>query len=65
MTIANTQLHNNDFELLRAKNVTLDHVTLDAKIDFTNAQIDTLTVKGLVKSPSLQLLTTGSNVKLN
>ena len=65
MTIANTQLHNNDFELLRAKNVTLNHVTLDAKIDFTNAQIETLAVKGLIKTPGLNLITTGSNVKLD
>ena len=65
LTIANTVLLNSDFELLRAKQATFDHVTLDAKIDFTNAQIDTLTVKGLVKSSGLNLITTGSNVKLD
>ena len=65
MKIKDSQLRNNEFKNLKAGTVIFENVTLDQKIDFTNAQIDTLNVKGLVKLPSLNLITTGSNIKLD
>ncbi len=65
LRVKDSQLRNSEFKNLKAGVVTFENVTLDQKIDFTNAQIETLNLKGLVKSPGLNLITTGSNVKLD
>lgn len=64
-TIRDTKLFNNDMKKLRAKVLVLENVSLDKKIDFTGAQIGSLSTKNVTKLPSLQLITTGSNVKFD
>ncbi|MBI3774016.1 MAG: hypothetical protein HY273_00410 [Gammaproteobacteria bacterium] len=54
-----------DFSGAQVQQAVLERVTLEKKGDFTDAKIDTLTVKGLIKSPGLNLILTGSNVKLD
>ncbi len=65
LTIRNTQLLNGDFKKLRAKNVVLENVKLDKKMDFTGAQVESLTRKKVTKLPTLNLITNGSNIKLD
>jgi uncharacterized protein YjbI with pentapeptide repeats len=47
----------------KADIVVWDNVTLDGKIDFTNAQIKDFRPTRLKRGPCLQLITTGSNVR--
>ena len=52
-----------DLSDMKAKNVWFAGVSLDRKVDFTNAHVEQLNVKNLTKLPQLKLITTGSNVK--
>ena len=65
LTIRDTLLFNSDLKRLRAKNLVLENVSLDKKIDFTGAQIGSIKAKNVSKLPSLHLITTGSNVQLD
>jgi len=65
LRISNSTLSETDFEELKAKSVSLENIFLDGKVDFTNAHIDQLTTKNITKLPSLNLITTGSNVKFD
>ena len=65
LTIRDTQLFNDDFKKLRAKKFILENVSLDKKIDFTGAQVESLKAQNVSKRASLQLITTDSNVKFD
>lgn len=52
-----------DGENFKADIVVWDNVTLDGKIDFTNAQIKDFRLTRLKRGPRLQLITTGSNIR--
>lgn len=65
LRINDSTLSNSDFEELKVKSATLEKVTLDGKVDFTNARIDQFVAKNITKLPSLNLITTGSNVKFD
>jgi uncharacterized protein YjbI with pentapeptide repeats len=65
LTVRDTQLLNGDFKKLRAKNVVLENVTLDKKMDFTGAQFESLKRNNVSKLPTLNLISTGSNVTLD
>jgi hypothetical protein len=52
-----------DGENFKADTVIWDNVTLDGKIDFTNAQVKDFQATRLKRGPKLELFTTGSNLK--
>lgn len=64
LRISDSTLSGNDFEALKASSISLERVILDGKIDFTNAHIEQLSSTNITKKPSLQLITTGSNVTI-
>ncbi len=49
----------------KADTVVWDNVTLDGKIDLTNAQVKDFRPTRLKRGPRLQLITTGSNMRFN
>jgi uncharacterized protein YjbI with pentapeptide repeats len=60
--------HNSEFNIIvgenfKADTVVWDNVTLDGKIDLTNAHVEDFQVTRLKRGPKLQLITTGSNLK--
>lgn len=61
--ISDGSIANSEFQKMKAKTLTLENVTLDGKLDFTNAHIGDLKVHNVTKQPGLQLITTGSNVR--
>ena len=63
--VKDSQIANSKFDGMKVKTATLENVTLDKELNFTNAHIDQLTTKNITKLPGLNLITTGSNVKLN
>lgn len=63
LSIKDGSLANSDFEKMKAKTMILENVSLDGKLDFTNAHVTDLQTKNVIKQPGLQLLTTGSNVR--
>ncbi len=52
-------------ETFQADTVVWDNVTLDGKIDFTNAQVKDFRPTRLKRGSRLQLITTGSNMRFN
>jgi len=62
-SVTNAKLTKNQFMNSKIKTMTLENISLDGKVDFTNAHIDQLTTKNITKLPGLNLITTGSNVK--
>lgn len=49
----------------KADTVVWDNVTLDGKIDLTNAQVKDFSPTRITRGPNLQLITTGSNMRFN
>ena len=62
-SVKDSQIANSKFEGMKVKTATLENVTLDKELNFTNARIDQLVAKNITKLPGLNLITTGSNVK--
>ena len=61
-------VYNSEFNIIvgdnfKADTVVWDNVTLDGKIDLTNAHVEDFQVTRLKRGPKLQLITTGSNLK--
>jgi uncharacterized protein YjbI with pentapeptide repeats len=61
-------VYNSEFNIIDGKNfkadiVLWDNVTLDGKIDLTNAQVKDFRPTRLKRGPRLNLITTGSNMK--
>ena len=68
--IAEFSLTNSTIEEARGKGfkadmVVWDNVTLDGKIDLTNAQVKDFRPSRLKRGPRLQLITTGSNMRID
>ena len=61
--IRNCAIDEIDGENFKADTVIWDNVTLDGKIDFTNAQVKDFQATRLKRGSQLQLITTGSNLK--
>jgi len=61
--IRNCAIDEIDGENFKADTVIWDNVTLDGKIDFTNAQVKDFQATRLKRGSQLQLVTTGSNLK--
>lgn len=64
LRITDSALSENDFEELKAKVVTLEKVILSGKVDFSKAHVEQIVTKDITKLPGLNLITTGSNVKI-
>jgi len=61
-------VQNSEFDIIVGENFKADtvvwhNVTLDGKIDFTNAQIKDFRPTDIKRGPNLQLITTGSNIR--
>jgi hypothetical protein len=61
-------VYNSEFNIIVGENfkadiVVWDNVTLDGKIDLTNAQVKDFRPTRLKRGPKLNLITTGSNMK--
>jgi hypothetical protein len=63
LSIANSTVHGIDATDFKADIVVWDNVTLDGKIDLTNAHIKDFRPTRIERGPRLQLITTGSNVR--
>jgi uncharacterized protein YjbI with pentapeptide repeats len=63
LSFSNSTVHGIDATDFKADIVVWDNVTLDGKIDLTNAQIKDFRPTRLTRGPRLQLITTGSNVR--
>ena len=61
--VQNSTIEEVDGENFKADTVVWDNVTLDGKIDLTNAHVEDFQVTRLKRGPKLQLITTGSNLK--
>ena len=53
-----------DFAGAKIESLTFDSLSLIGKNTFENAQVKNLVIRNLSKDPTLQLITTGSNVKI-
>ncbi len=63
LLVTNSKFEIIDGENFKADTVVWDNVTLDGKIDLTNAQAKDFRPTNLKRGPRLQLITTGSNMK--
>lgn len=62
LSISNSTVLGIDATDFKADTVVWDNVTLDGKIDFTNAHIKDFRPTRIKRGPHLQLITTGSNI---
>jgi uncharacterized protein YjbI with pentapeptide repeats len=63
-SVSNSNIDEVVGENFKADTVIWDNVTLDGKIDFTNAHIKDFRPTRIKRGPGLQLITTGSNIRL-
>lgn len=63
LTVQNSSIGEIDGENFKADLVVWDNVTLDGKIDLTNAQVKDFRPTRLKRGPTLNLITTGSNMR--
>jgi uncharacterized protein YjbI with pentapeptide repeats len=63
-SIEKSSILNSDFGDMRVTSFALTDVSLDQKIDFTDAHVEHLTTKNIAKLPGLNLILIGSNVRL-
>jgi len=63
LSITNSQVNILDATDFKADTVLWDNVTLNGKIDLTNAQVKDFRPTRIQRGPDLQLITTGSNMK--
>lgn len=63
--VTNSQFNIIVGENFKADTVVWDNVTLDGKIDLTNAQVKDFSPTRITRGPNLQLITTGSNMRFN
>lgn len=63
LSMTNSRVNGIDATDFIADTVIWDNVTLEGKIDFTNAHIKDFQATRLKRGPQLQLITTGSNLK--
>jgi uncharacterized protein YjbI with pentapeptide repeats len=63
LIVQNSSIGEIDGENFKADLVLWDNVTLDGKIDLTNAQVKDFRPTRLKRGPRLQLITTGSNMR--
>ena len=63
LNITNSTLDEIVGENFRADTVVWDSVTLDGKVDLTNAHINDFRPTHIKRGPKLNLMTTGSNIK--
>jgi hypothetical protein len=64
LRIENGTIANSKFEGMKVKSMILSNVTLDGELNFTNAHADKLETHNITKQPGLNLITTGSNIRL-
>lgn len=64
-SITNSHINILDATDFKADTVVWDNVTLDGKIDLTNAQVKDFRPTRLKRGPKLQLITIGSNIRFN
>ncbi len=62
-SVTNSVFNIIDGENFKADTVVWDNVTLEGKIDLTNAQVEDFRPTRLKRGPKLQLITTGSNLR--
>jgi uncharacterized protein YjbI with pentapeptide repeats len=62
-SVSNSNIDEVVGENFKADTVVWDNVTLDGKIDFTNAHIKDFRPTRIKRGPHLQLITTGSNIR--
>ncbi len=63
LLVQNTIIGEIDGENFKADTVVWDNVTLDGKVDLTNAHINDFRPTCIKRGPKLNLMTTGSNIK--
>ncbi|ABA90059.1 pentapeptide repeat domain protein [Syntrophotalea carbinolica DSM 2380] len=63
LTVYNSEFNIIDGDNFKANIVAWDNVTLDGRIDLTNAQIKDFRLTRLKRGPRLQLITTGANIR--
>ena len=62
-SINKASIENSKFKKMKVVNFTLNDVSLDGQLDFSNAHVEHLITKNITKGSGLNLNLAGSNVK--